>query len=53
MSENTVRHLISICGTLIAFLAWWAGYVSGGHAWWWTAFAVFIIYAVIYKMLEA
>lgn len=44
--------MVSFIGTLILFIAWFAGYTSGGHGWWWTGFGVLIFYGVIYALLE-
>jgi hypothetical protein len=52
MSENFIKHVICICGTLVAFIAWWSGYVSGGRGWWWTAIGLAVIYFVIFKLLD-
>jgi hypothetical protein len=52
MDESFVRHAVSFIGTLVALLAFWAGYVSGGNGWWWAGFAVFIIYFAIYQLME-
>ena len=51
MSENVLRHLIALVGTLICALAFLAGYASGGSGWWWTIFGVPIIYVLIVKSL--
>lgn len=53
MSEKTIRHLIAFCGTLVAVLAWWAGYASGVRGWWWTVLALGIIYWAIFTLVEA
>lgn len=44
--------MISIIGTLIVLLGYLAGYISAGHRWWWTVFAVIIVYAAIYKLVD-
>ena len=54
MTENFIRHLICISGTVVAILAWLAGYISGSHSWWWTAIIVAVgMYIVIYKLIDA
>lgn len=53
MTETIMRHLISFIGTLVVFLAYVAGYVSGGFRWWWTGFALIFIYLAIYKLVDA
>lgn len=52
MSENMVRHLIAICGTLVTLLAWFSGYFSGGRGWWWSVLSLLIVYAAIYKLVD-
>lgn len=52
MSDNFIRHLISIAGTIIVGLAWVAGYFSSANGWWWTAFSIIIVYVVIYKNIN-
>lgn len=52
MNNAFVRHFISFCGALVALLAWYSGYVSGGNGWWWTAFGVLVIYLAIYTIIE-
>lgn len=53
MSENTIRHIISLCGTLVILLAWIAGYASGVRGWWWTIGPFVVVYAVLYALIEA
>jgi hypothetical protein len=53
MSENAVRHIIAICGTAVGFLAWFSGYISGTHGWWWSALSLLILYVIIYKLVDA
>jgi hypothetical protein len=53
MSENFVRQLICICGTLVTLLAWIAGYFAGKHGWWWVAISVLLIYAALNKLIDA
>lgn len=52
MSEGQIRHFVAIAATLICALAFMAGYYSGPHGWWWTIFAVFIIYGTVYKVID-
>jgi len=52
MNESFVRHVVSFLGTIVAFLAYYSGYVSAGHGWWWTGFGVFAIYLILYKLLD-
>jgi hypothetical protein len=53
MSDKFIRHLVSFLGMSVCMLAWWSGYASGKSGWWWTALGVIVIYAVIYKLVEA
>lgn len=53
MNDTIVRHLVAALAAFICFLAYTAGYFSGPHGWWWTVFAVFIIYGMVYKIIDA
>ena len=53
MSDKFIRHLVSFLGMSVCMLAWGSGYASGKSGWWWTALGVIVIYAVIYKLVEA
>jgi hypothetical protein len=33
-------------------MAYAAGYVSGGFGWWWTVFAVLIVYGGVYRIID-
>lgn len=52
MSDNTLRHIIAACGTLVCLLAFWAGYQSGQAGWWWNVFPIIIIYIAIIKLVD-
>lgn len=52
MSDNFIRHLVALAATIICLLAYYAGYYSGAHGWWWTVFSVAIIYNGIYKLVD-
>lgn len=52
MSENFVRHLISIFGTLVAAAAYWGGFMAGKNGWWLTAVGLIVVYVIIYKLVE-
>ncbi|MEK7644513.1 MAG: hypothetical protein AAB390_04395 [Patescibacteria group bacterium] len=52
MTEKSLRHLIALCMTAICALAYLGGYFSGGQAWWWTSFAVPIVYFIVLKVLH-
>ena len=53
MSDNLLRHVIAATATLVAFLAYVAGYTSAGFGWWWTVISVGIIYVALYKIVDA
>lgn len=53
MSENTIRHLIALFGTLTGLLVWWSGYASGARGWWWTVLGLIGLYWIIYSLVEA
>lgn len=44
--------MISAIGTLVAILAYAAGYISGGLRWWWTVVVLIVIYVAIYKLVD-
>lgn len=52
LSNTVVRHLVAILATLICLAAYYSGYVSGMFGWWWTVFAILIIYGGIYKIID-
>lgn len=52
MPEGMLRHMVAAIGTIICLFAYLAGYYSAPHGWWWTAFAVFIIYGGIYRIVN-
>lgn len=53
MSDAFIRHLIAFVSVLLAGVIFWAGYVSGGHGWWWTFFSVIFVYFIVYKLVDA
>jgi ABC-type transport system involved in Fe-S cluster assembly fused permease/ATPase subunit len=53
MNDTIVRHLVALLATGIAGLAYAAGYFSGPHGWWWTVFALFVVYGFVYKTIDA
>ena len=53
MTDNFIRHLVSIAGTLIGALIYFAGYVGGQHGWWWAGAGVLSIYLIVHKMITA
>ena len=52
MSDNLLKHLIALCGSLVALLAYIAGYQSGQEGWWWTSLSLVIIYVAIVKLVD-
>lgn len=53
MSDNLVRHIVAFLVTLTCLFAYLAGYFSGTYGWWWTGFAVIIVYGIVYKVVDA
>jgi fatty acid desaturase len=53
MNDPGLRHVIAIVATLIVLLAFWAGYIAGGHGWWWVAFGMLVVYGAVYKIVDA
>ena len=53
MTDTILRHMVAIFATLICGMAYFAGYFSGKEGWWWTVFAVLVVYGAIYKMVDA
>ena len=53
MSENTVRHLIALAATLVGLLIWWSGYFAGVRGWWIAFITVGIVYAIVYRLVDA
>jgi hypothetical protein len=52
MGDNIMRHLIALSITIMCALAYYAGYISGGHGWWWTIVTVLIVYGGVYKFVD-
>jgi len=52
MGEKFIRHLVAVATTLVCILAYYAGYYSGGHGWWWTVFSMAIIYGSVYHIVD-
>lgn len=52
MSENTLRHLVAACATAICVLAYFSGWISGQFGWWWTIFAMLVVYGGIISILK-
>ena len=52
MSDNLTRHLVAIMITIICLIAYYSGYVSGIYGYWWTVFAMLIIYGGVYKIID-
>ncbi len=53
MNDTIVRHLVAFIATLVVGLAYYAGYISGGYGWWWTVFAILIVYGIMYQIVNA
>lgn len=52
MGDTAIRHMVAALATIICLLAYYSGYISGGHGWWWTAFGLIIIYGGVYKLID-
>ncbi|MFH1291645.1 MAG: hypothetical protein ABIH87_00390 [bacterium] len=52
MSDGLTRHLVAVIATIICLMAYYSGYVSGTFGWWWTVFAMLIIYGGVYKIID-
>ena len=52
MSDNFIRHFVSIVITLVVGIAWVAGYFSSANGWWWTVFGIAAVYALVYKLIK-
>lgn len=53
MSDNVVKHVIALFGTLAMALAFISGYGAGLRGWWWAAFALIFMYGLIIKILDS
>jgi fatty acid desaturase len=53
MNDSSVRHMVAFIATFVTLMAYVAGYISGGFGWWWTAFATFIVYGIMYSLIDA
>lgn len=51
MSEDKLKKVIALVGTLICVLAYVAGYVSGSYGWWWTAVLLPVVFFMILNSL--
>lgn len=52
MSDNVVKHIIALFGTLVIALAFIAGYGAGIRGWWWAAISLIVMYGLIIKILD-
>jgi hypothetical protein len=53
MNDTIMRHIVAAIASVICLLAYLAGYFSGPQGWWWTVFAILIVYGLIYKLIDA
>jgi hypothetical protein len=53
MTDNLIRHLVALSGTLVTALAYFSGYFSAGRGWWWTALWLILIYFALFKFVDA
>ncbi|MDO8509725.1 MAG: hypothetical protein Q7S24_01125 [bacterium] len=52
MGDHIIRHMVALAATLVTVMAYYAGYISGIRGWWWTVFAVAIIYGGVYRLVD-
>ena len=52
MTDTLIRHMVAAITTIICGFAYYAGWVSAGYGWWWTIFALFIVYGGVYKIVN-
>lgn len=52
MGDNVIRHMVALAATIVCLVAFYGGYVSGPHGWWWTAASVLIVYGGVYKLVD-
>lgn len=52
MGDNTLRHVISLLGTVAFLIVFFVGYVSGTVGWWITVVGVLFLYPIIYKLVD-
>jgi len=53
MTDKFIRHFIAFVATAICLLIYFAGYISGTLHWWWTVFALIVVYWITYHLVEA
>ena len=53
MSDNFIRHLVSLLAVLLCVVVYVAGYVSGMHSWWFTSFGLIVVYIITFKIVDA
>ncbi|MFA6486182.1 MAG: hypothetical protein WCT40_02345 [Candidatus Magasanikbacteria bacterium] len=52
MGDTLIRHAVAICLTALCGVAYYSGYISGPHQWWWTAFGLIIIYGAAFNFVN-
>lgn len=52
MNDSFIRHMVAILATAITALAFFSGYISAGHGWWWTVFGCLIVYGGVYRLID-
>ena len=52
MGDEVIRHLVAALATIITVLAYYSGYISGPHGWWWTVFGCVIIYGGVFRLIN-
>jgi len=52
MKDPTARHFVAFIASAFCALAYFGGYFSGQFGWWWTVFAVLIVYGMVYHLID-
>lgn len=52
MGDELIRHAVAFCVTALTGLAYFSGYVSGPHGWWWTVFGLVIVYGATFRFVN-
>ncbi len=51
MSEDKLKKVIALVGTLMFIFSFAAGYLSGMYGWWWTAILIPVVFLMILNTL--
>lgn len=53
MSDNALRHLIAFVATVVAITIYIIAYTSGIRGWWITGVLTLLVYAFVYRLVDA